>query len=240
MHLDSRRLTAKPSCAGGTCQSGWVRSAGKPRYKHSVSTRILVVRHGESEWNAVGRWQGWANPPLSDRGREQAWEASRAVGSVDAIVSSDLQRAMETALVISGAIGVGPVLTDEGLRERDVGDWTGLTRGEIQERWPGALDAWRTGGMPTPPNGEHNDVIIERVLGALHRVAAEFDGGEVLAIAHGGVIRLLERSHGIEHPPLCPNLGGVAVDIDGDDVQVGDRVLLLDPSTDQVTAPPNL
>jgi broad specificity phosphatase PhoE len=205
-----------------------------------VSTRILLVRHGQSEWNAIGRWQGWANPPLSELGRQQAWNAAGAVGAVDAIVSSDLQRAMQTALVISEAIGVGPVFTDEALRERDVGEWTGLTKDEIEERWPGSYDAWRTGGMPTPPGGEHNDTIIERVVGALRRIGIEFDGGEVLAVAHGGVIRLLERYHGIDKPPPCPNLGGVTVDVRGDDLEVGDRVLLLDPSTDQVTAPPNL
>lgn len=205
-----------------------------------MTTRILLVRHGESEWNAIGRWQGWANPPLSDLGRQQSWEAAGAVGAVDAIVSSDLQRAMQTALVISEAVGVGPVFTDEALRERDVGEWTGLTKAEIEERWPGSYDAWRTGGMPTPPGGERNEKIIERVLGALRRIATEFDGGEVLAVAHGGVIRLLERHHGIEAPPACPNLGGVAVDVHSDDLKVGGRVLLLDPSTDHVTAPDNL
>ena len=91
-----------------------------------MTTRILLVRHGESAWNAIGRWQGWADPELSDLGRQQALEAAAAVGAVDAIVASDLQRAMQTALIISEAIGVGPVQVEAGLRERDVGDWTGL------------------------------------------------------------------------------------------------------------------
>jgi len=205
-----------------------------------MTTRILLVRHGESEWNAIGRWQGWADPGLSDLGRQQAHEVAAAVGSVDGIVSSDLQRAVQTALVISEAIGVGPVLTNEGLRERDVGEWTGLTKVEIDERWPGTYEAWRNGAMPSPPGGEENEEIIERVLAALREIAAEFDGGEVLAVAHGGVIRLMERRHGIEAPPPCPNLGGVFVDVHGEQVTVGERVLLLDPSTDHVTAPPNL
>lgn len=205
-----------------------------------MSTRILLVRHGESEWNAIGRWQGWANPPLSELGRQQAWEASAVVGSVDAIVASDLERALQTALIISEAIGVGPVITEEGLRERDVGDWTGLTKDEIEARWPGSYDAWRTGGMPTPPNGEHNDTIIDRVVGALGRIATEYEGAEVLAVAHGGVIRLLERHHGVETPPACPNLGGVTVDVRDDKLSVGERVLLLDRSTGHVTTPTNL
>lgn len=205
-----------------------------------MTTRILLVRHGESEWNASGRWQGWADPALSDLGREQAWEASRAVGTVDAIVSSDLQRALMTALIISEAIGVGPVMTDEDLRERDVGEWSGLTKVEIEERWPGSYEAWRTGGMPNPPGGEDNEVIMQRVTRGLLRIGTELDGAEVLAVAHGGIIRLLERRHGNEKPPVCPNLGGVTVTVEGERMKLGDRILLLDPSTDHVTAPPNL
>src|ERR671910_890596 len=91
-------------------------------------TRVLLVRHGQSEWNAAGRWQGQADPSLSDLGRLQAREAARAVGAVDAIWSSDLQRAAETAIIIGDQIGVGPVVVDDRLRERDAGEWTGLVR----------------------------------------------------------------------------------------------------------------
>jgi glucosyl-3-phosphoglycerate phosphatase len=205
-----------------------------------VSTRILLVRHGESEWNAAGRWQGWAESDLSELGRRQAVEAAEAVGSVDAIVASDLRRTTETARIISELVGVGPVLTEAGLRERDVGEWTGLTRHEIEARWPGAIEQWRRGEMPAPPGGETNDVIIERFTAALRRIGSEWDGGEVLAVSHGGVMRLLEREHGVELPPPVPNLGGLVVDVHGDRLDVGDRMLLLDPSTDHVTAPPNL
>jgi broad specificity phosphatase PhoE len=210
------------------------------RYKDPMTTRILLVRHGESEWNASGRWQGWAESSLSDLGRRQAFEAASAVGAVDAIVASDLERAVQTALIVSEAIGVGPVVTEAGLRERNVGDWTGLTRDEIEERWPGDLDRWRKGELPEPPNGERNDAIIERVEAALRRIAQSFDGGEVLAVSHGGVMRLLEREHGVDQPPVFANLAGLVVDVYSDRIDVGDRVLLLDPSTDSVTAPPNL
>src|SRR5207253_2855797 len=151
--------------------------------KRRVTTRILLVRHGESEWNASGRWQGWAESSLSELGRRQAFEAAAAVGAVDAIVASDLERATQTALIISEAIGVGPVVTESGLRERNVGDWTGLTRDEIEALWPGDLDRWRTGELLEPPGGERNDVIIERVHAALRRVGETFDGGEVLAVS---------------------------------------------------------
>jgi len=205
-----------------------------------VSTRILLIRHGESEWNAAGRWQGWADAPLSDLGRQQALEAAAAVGAVDAIVASDLSRAADTARIISEAVGVGPVLTIDALRERDVGEWSGLTRTEIEAQWPGTYEAWRTGGMPSPPGGEANDVIIERVTAGLQQIAAEWPHGEVLAVSHGGVIRLLERHHGVESPPACPNLGGVFVDVDGATTKIGERVLLLEASTGHVTAPTNL
>src|SRR3546814_3323938 len=104
-------------------------------------TRVLLVRHGQSEWNATGRWQGQADPPLTDLGRAQAHHAARSLGVVDAIVASDLQRAADTALIISGELGVGPVVLDEGLRERDAGEWSGLTRAEIERDWPGYLGA---------------------------------------------------------------------------------------------------
>jgi broad specificity phosphatase PhoE len=210
------------------------------RYKDGMTTRILLVRHGESEWNASGRWQGWADSALSDLGRQQAREASASVGSVDAIVASDLERALQTALIISEAVGIGPVMTESGLRERDVGEWTGLTRDEIETRWPGALEQWRRGELPAPPSGERNEDIILRFEAALRRVAAECAGGEVLAVSHGGVMRLLEREHGVDNPPVFANLGGLVVDVHGDRIDVGDRMLLLDPSTDHVTAPNNL
>ena len=104
-------------------------------------TRVLLIRHGQSEWNADGRWQGQADPPLTDLGRHQALHAARNLGTVDAIVASDLQRASETALIIAEALGVGPVVLEPGLRERDAGEWSGLTRAEIERDWPGYLDS---------------------------------------------------------------------------------------------------
>lgn len=205
-----------------------------------MTTRILLIRHGETTWNAEKRWQGWADSPLSELGRRQAVDAAEAVGHIDALVASDLERAAETARIISELTGIGPVLTEPGLRERDVGEWSGLLSAEIEQRFPGALAAWRSDPNAAPPGGETNAAILERVRAALVRIGAEWDGAEVLAVSHGGVIRLLERHHGVESPPPVPNLGGVIVDVHGDRITVGDRVLLLDPSTLRVTAPPNL
>ena len=109
------------------------------RYRDRPMTRILLVRHGESTWNADGRWQGQADPPLSDLGRSQAAEAALRVGTVDAIVTSDLQRAADTGVILARLLGVDHVATEWRLRERDAGPLSGLTRAEVHARFPGLL-----------------------------------------------------------------------------------------------------
>ena len=103
----------------------------------SEVTTILLARHGETDWNREGRWQGWADAPLNDTGRAQARELAEQLRSTpfDAVYSSDLSRAHETAEIVAAPHGV-PVISDAGLREIDVGSWSGLTRAELQERFP--------------------------------------------------------------------------------------------------------
>ncbi|HEX6423262.1 MAG TPA: histidine phosphatase family protein [Acidimicrobiales bacterium] len=187
------------------------------------TTRILLVRHGQSEWNAIGRWQGQADPPLSDRGRLQAHEAARAVGAVDAVWSSDLQRAAATAAIIAQAIGVGPVVVDPDLRERDAGEFSGLTRPEIEQRFPGYLAAGRR-----PPGWELDDHLLARAMRALQRIAAEVPGGDVLAVTHGGLVFTLEESKGLTHQRLA-NAEGRWVEVGSGPVRLGERVLLALP-----------
>lgn len=205
-------------------------------------TDILLVRHGESVWNATGRWQGWADPPLSELGRRQARLAAAAVTDVladagtdvAAVVSSDLRRAHDTARILTSALGLGPVSVEPDLRERHVGEWTGLTRSDIEARWTNAA---RLLAPPRrPPGGERIETFTDRVLGALERVAGRHRGVGVLAVAHGGVIRTVERHLHLAFEPL-PNLGGLWVSIDGGGLAAGGRVLLLDPSEVPVTAP---
>ena len=196
-------------------------------------TRLLLVRHAQSEWNANGRWQGWADPPLSDLGRRQSDVAAAALGPIDAVVASDLGRAVETATIIARILGLWPVVVDPALRERDIGDFTGLTRIEIEARWPGMVGSFiRT----SPPGGETADQVLERALPAIERLAAGHPGQDVLVVSHGGVIRNVEHHLGGEAHPL-PNLGGVRVDVVDGALRLGERVLLLDPDEVPVTVP---
>ena len=206
--------------------------------------RLLLVRHGESTWNAQGRWQGWADPPLTDLGRAQAEAAAPAAAPVDAVVSSDLVRARATAELMATLLDVGHVHVEPGLRERDVGDYTGLTRAEIEERWPGSLSQGNASIARNPRDprfGESIEHLAARVDDALARLAATFAGQRVLVITHGGVVRNLERAHGIEPDPL-PNLAGreAVVDPETGEVQLGERVLLLSPEDVPVTVPKQL
>ena len=152
------------------------------------ATRMLVIRHGQSTWNEEKRWQGQADPPLSDFGRQQAIEASKSIGEVDVIVSSPQLRALETATIIGEQIGVGPVQTLDDLRERSAGVWSGLTRDEIDTRWPGWVE-----GDRRPEGWEYDVDLTPRVMGALQQVAEEFPGATALVVCHGGVIIAMEK-----------------------------------------------
>ena len=193
-----------------------------------ATTRVLLVRHGQSDWNAIGRWQGQADSSLSDVGRLQAREAAQAIGAVDAVWSSDLLRAVETATIIADHVGVGPVVVDPDLRERDAGEYSGLTRAEIEQRFPGYLAAGRR-----PPGWEPDEHLRARALRALRRIAAEVPGGEVLVVTHGGLIYAVESHLGADHARLA-NAEGRWLDVaphaaDGSGLRLGDRVLLTAP-----------
>ena len=195
-----------------------------PSPDEAAPTRMLLVRHGQSEWNAVGRWQGQADPALTDQGRLQAREASRALGTVDAVWASDLQRAVETATIVADHLGVGPVVLDVDLRERDAGEFSGLTRPEIAARFPGYLDDGRR-----PPGWEPDEALLARALRALRRIAAEVPGGDVLVVTHGGLVYAVEAHLGEEFARLA-NAEGRWLEVGpGDAVRLGERVLLSAP-----------
>jgi broad specificity phosphatase PhoE len=187
-----------------------------------VTTQVLLVRHGESTGNADRIWQGLLDAPLTSLCEAQARAAAAAVGAVDAIVASSLERSWRTAEIVAEEIGVGPVVIEADLRERDLGAWTGLTTSAIKERWPDVVIR-----EADPEAGESRPAVLARALAALHRLADGYDGGHVLAVSHGGVIRFLERHLGFDAEPV-PNLGGRHFIVDGDTLRAGDRVLLVD------------
>lgn len=197
-------------------------------------SRLLLVRHGQSEWNAVGRWQGQADPPLSDLGRQQSVAAAKTAGSFDLVAASDLERARHTAELIADAAGIGPVLIDPDLRERNAGEWEGLTRAQIDESYPGFLDDGRR-----PEGYEGDESVSARAIGALARVAALVGDGEALVVVHAGVIYAVEGLAGLPFERI-PNLGGRYIDLSPDSIVAGERVLLIDPDKVESTMPTQL
>ncbi len=192
--------------------------------------RVLIVRHGQSEWNALGRWQGQADPPLTELGLQQAAHAAQHVGAVDAVVASDLERSRTTAEIVAELIGIGPVLVEPGFRERDAGEWQGLTKAEIAEAWPGYLDDRRR-----PPGFEADEAFQARIFAGLDRVRGHVPDGDVLVVAHAGVIYQVESVLGADFQRL-PNLGGRWIEAEADGPwRLGERVVLVDP--DEITVP---
>ncbi len=199
-------------------------------WMNSATTRLLVLRHGQSEWNALGRWQGQADPPLSDAGMQQAAEAALRLGMFDGVWASDLQRASLTAAIIAEIIGIGPVQLDPRLREIHAGPWQGLTHTEVDSGWPGYLQEGRR-----PDGFESLDEAAQRAVEGIQAIAERHRGGEVLVITHGGIIRSLS---GLGKHPLTriPNLGGAWFTVDGDRLTRGEFVEVLEP---EISGSPN-
>ncbi len=147
-------------------------------------THLVLVRHGQTDWNLAGRIQGSSDIPLNDTGRGEAREAGRLLAeeSWDAIVSSPLIRARETAEIIAQEIGLHTVELVPALRERHYGAAEGLTGAEAEARYAGKVPGRETPGM-----------VLERVRPALVDLAEEHAGQNVLVVSHGGVIGTLVR-----------------------------------------------
>jgi broad specificity phosphatase PhoE len=157
-------------------------------------TTILIARHGQSDWNQEKRWQGHADRPLTERGREQAQALAERVAHIelDAVYSSDLQRARDTGAVVAESQGLELRQLPE-LREVDVGSWSGLTRAEAEERFPEGFTRWRD-GYPGWKDGETYEAMTDRVLRAVDELATEHEGGRVLVVSHGGPIRAIHAA----------------------------------------------
>lgn len=202
------------------------------------TARLLVVRHGESTWNAVRRWQGQADPPLSGRGEAQALRAAQAArqhGPFDLVTSSGLQRARATASIVAAELGVDLLPPEVDLSERSAGEWEGLTRGEIELRDPGYLADGRR-----PLGYESDESIVARSSDALRRLSNRSPGQTLLVVAHGGIIHALERAHSGDHTwQRLDNLAGRWFDVtDEGIVPVGPRVALV-PDGGPAIPPPD-
>ena len=151
---------------------------------------LLLARHGETDWNAAGRWQGHTDVPRNAAGRAQALTLAarlRAEG-VRAIAPRALCRARGTAEIVGEALGLEVHLVDGALRERAYGAWEGLTRCECEARFPEEWARHVSDPRSPPPGGESADALLARVVPAVHR-AAERLASPTLLVTHGGVMR---------------------------------------------------
>jgi len=188
--------------------------------------RLLLLRHGQSSWNAEGRWQGHADPPLTGLGELQAAAAARRIaavasssGTVGRVLSSDLQRARRTAEVIAGALALPAVEIDRAFRERDVGAWSGLTGDEVELAFPGYQASGRR-----PPGWESDAELLARVLPAVIRIAQA--AVDALVVTHGGILRALESHLGAsDRSGGVANLSGRWLHVEGDRLSAGSLVL---------------
>jgi len=160
------------------------------------ATRIIAVRHGETAWNAAARIQGHKDIDLNDTGRWQAERVAEALAreTIDAIYSSDLGRAHQTALAI-GRHCASPVIAHSGLRERCFGMFEGSTFDEIHRSWPEQAQRWRKRipDWEPPEGGESLLALRERVARTAQAVAAPHGGQQIVLVAHGGVLDALYR-----------------------------------------------
>jgi 2,3-bisphosphoglycerate-dependent phosphoglycerate mutase len=161
-----------------------------------LSTRVLVVRHGQTSWNAQLRLQGHTDIGLDETGQSQARLLALAVSDegVDVVYTSDLQRALHTAQALAQATKA-PLLVDAGLRERYFGRFEGKTFAEIDRLWPEDAKQWRRREPLAQPGGSESlSAFSERCVGAAHRLVAQHPGQHVALVAHGGVLDCLYRA----------------------------------------------
>jgi broad specificity phosphatase PhoE len=176
--------------------------------------RLILLRHGQTDYNVTGRMQGHLDSVLTTLGHEQAAAAAPVLAALgpDRIVSSDLQRAVDTAEVVGTACGL-PVKFDARLRETHLGEWQGRTVAEIDRDYPGAIAAWRSDPDWAPPGGESRVAVVARSRPLVDELDVEFADGDtsstVLLVAHGGLIAGLVT--GLMELPteVWPSFGGL-------------------------------
>ncbi len=174
--------------AAALTSPGWTGATGAP-------TRMLLLRHGQTELSVQRRYSGRGNPPLTELGRRQANAAAAylgGTGGIAAVVSSPLQRATETAGAAAAALGL-PVTVDDDLIETDFGSWEGLTFAEAAAADPKIHGNWLRDTSVIPPGGESFDAVHARVRRARSRIISEYGGSTVLVVSHVTPIKTLLR-----------------------------------------------
>jgi 2,3-bisphosphoglycerate-dependent phosphoglycerate mutase len=160
------------------------------------ASRLILIRHGESTWNRERRIQGQLDPPLSEQGYEQARRVAGRLAhrQVEALYTSDLLRASQTAAPIASALGVDARPMKE-LREIFLGDWEGIHTNELAQRFPEAWDAWtREPSWDVVPRGEGASAFEARVASALEHLFDAHTHGDAIVVTHGGVIQIALHS----------------------------------------------
>ena len=154
-----------------------------------MTTTILLIRHGQTDWNAQGRWQGHVDIPLNEVGRQQALLLAERLQAwpISAIYCSDLRRAAETAAIIARQLDLEPVV-DQLWRERHGGEFQGLTQLEIEERHPQSWARLKQ-GIVDLPGGESSQALYSRVQAALDELLRRHAGEIVAVVTHGGTLR---------------------------------------------------
>ena len=170
---------------------------------------LYLARHGETEWNRIGRWQGATDIPLSDVGRAQARLLADRLRDrrIARVHASQLSRALETAQIIAARLGAPAPTADPRLRERGYGAFEGLTREECAERFPGVWEQYLADRRAVPPGAEPQAEVIERITAAMTEIATLAEGQSeseaILVVSHGGAIRsFIHATIGVVPPPL--------------------------------------
>jgi ribonuclease H / adenosylcobalamin/alpha-ribazole phosphatase len=162
---------------------------------NTVPTRLLLVRHGVTEYSVAKRFAGRSDLELTEAGREQARRAAGRVaelGPVDVVISSPLRRTRQTAQQLADRLEL-PVLIEDGMVETDFGDWDGYTFAEVSQKWPAELQRWLADPSVAPPSGESFDTVTRRVCLARDRILAQHSGKTVAVVSHVSPIKTLVR-----------------------------------------------
>jgi 2,3-bisphosphoglycerate-dependent phosphoglycerate mutase len=178
-------------------------------------TRIIAIRHGETNWNVVSRIQGHLDIELNDHGRWQAQQLTHALRHevIDAVYCSDLSRARETAQAFCSSLGLTPQEV-RALRERHFGDFEGLTWTELEAQFPSDSQAWKSRDPDwLPPNGESLSQLRERIQTCLSELASAHADQQIVVVTHGGVLDVLYRiaTHQFDASPRTWTLGNTAI-----------------------------